>query len=80
VIATIKVISNDGELARFRDLTNKSDGEFVRADCGASRESFLSDLFVGKKIKVDCQHTHSERVQRKRYREGCAESRKAHKS
>lgn len=51
--ATLKIISNDGQTATFRDLTNGQDGILRRA--GSTVADFLHDLAPGQILEATCR-------------------------
>lgn len=67
---SIKITSNNGEVAFFRDMESGSTGNIRRTDSAATRNEFLSDLAVGTVLQVDREASHSERVFRKKFRAG----------
>ncbi|MGA7852818.1 MAG: hypothetical protein WCA15_05785 [Candidatus Acidiferrales bacterium] len=72
----IKITSNSGEEAIFKDMDSGNTGSIKRIDSAATRDEFLSDLSVGMVLEVDRETTHSKRVFRKRFRAGVKECKK----
>lgn len=66
----IKITSNNGEEAIFRDMDSGDTGNIKRLDSAATRDEFLSDLAVGTALEVDRETTHSQRVFREKFRAG----------
>jgi hypothetical protein len=71
----IKITSNSGDEATFRDMESGNTGSIKRLDSAATRDEFLSDLSVGTVLEVDRETTHSKRVFRKKFRAGVKECR-----
>ncbi len=78
-IARLKITSNDGETAFFRDLTNGETGTFERCLSGATRKEFLKDLAPGTIKEAEATVTRSERVARKVFNDLSAIARQARK-
>jgi hypothetical protein len=72
----IKITSNNGEEAIFRDIDSRNTGTIKRIDSAATRDEFLCDLAVGTVLEADRETTRSTRVFRKKFRAGGRECKK----
>jgi mannose/fructose-specific phosphotransferase system component IIA len=73
---SIKITSNDGEVAFFTDMDSGTTGNIERVNSAATRDEFLTDLAVGTVLEVNRETADSERDFRKKFRAGVNQCKK----